>query len=1469
MHHEDSHLSAGKSARGVSPAPPRSNLSSSSPANISQSTTEDNSSKGKPMKLNSPHKEPPGRPPPSPARKLSDASGGQASIAPRKTSDASPPLLPRKLSAAEGSVASTSSHSSEYSNFLTVEGGSPSLHPTSGATLREAPGRLSIIAPLIPSGSSSLSGKAPLRPAPLPVAAPPLLSHTHRLSLSGPSRPAPPKPRTPVASEATEETPWEAESVSKTVSEPESVSSPKPARLTPTSPPPPSRLMLPPRDTSVPGTASTLNAPLKPPTPSATQSAKLSFSSIEGAMAKPPPVPRGATTSTAAVESARQPVSAAASATVPPTNKQNPQPPTNKVNSATLDSPLLRSPKHRVPPVPHALAGTRPPASLTRSLPSGPSPNTMPPPRPAPSNSNSTAKVDSKDDEKNWVEFFDVTGQSLFVNIVTRGTFMHEDVERQKRANRAKRDSVVFLEAWQKEQEKEKVTKHRTNQLSMELQFGDSEDDDEMDGVMSAEKADNIIARTQMQLNKILKAPLYDRHKFPLERSRAILEDMTASPPPNDDNERSVKRRSVVTSICTSENLFVEHMQALSDQFFDILFLPSALKTFGTIGSESKVRALAIQIQELWEMHAKFVMELRTRADSWTPQQKVGDLILAWASQFRLHAQYAKDYPDVRVLMERASQTSAAFGHHFKDQKFALSSAESMLDCPVFHIARFNLNLKKLFRLTNKSHPDYNDLEKTVNVCIGTQEEVEEAGWMSSGANKEALAQLAQQFDAPLELSTIPRKLIKEGRLCVINPKAEPKFFHFHLLSDALLYSTFLEEKPGSSSPVVKLSLARAFDLSQLSIVLPLDPTRTTRSLISPMGDEFPMSSKTSFELAYNDRVIVVQTRNQHDKRGWIGAIRKAIEHAKIRTEKAPTVAIWTHNTATNKCMLCQNQFSLTRRRHHCRSCGKLVCDPCSSQRKVITHISANPVRVCKGCADGSSSNSLSNSSNNSSVGSNTSVLSTDDYSSDESIDGEGSVAGGAGGSNTPSRTPANRNLTARKPLQTPPRTVRELSIGSVTMSNKPKFALDVDATHVKLLKQDPHYALVHELIASEQEYVVDLELSYAFVVKPLLTAPELMSGGKRPPPSARGTSTSQKSSHDESNRSMNDEEIKELKDLLNLVQPLCSQNLVLLTKLIEKSSSTVWTPASHIGSLFTNNSSAFALYVSYAHAHAKAEQTLNKIGGLLANIDRQTVLREKSTKEKPYTSRILLKLPTLRIIQYIWYFQQLVGVGVQVYAPCLAEMQKHNSTVINTISKDEITKLEARFAGGKVSLVKEGRMLIKEGILSRITRRGVRSFYFHLLSDLLLYSDVLKNGTYNLHHSFELHFVSVVEPIGCPQPFALQINSPQKSFVIVCESKDDKAAWESSLHQCITGSKKVNGEHTSFAAPVWTQDQQSTCCVLCQSVFTAIKRRHHCRACGILVCNACSKTKQLLPNVDKKAVRVCDSCTHLNSGIR
>jgi len=62
-------------------------------------------------------------------------------------------------------------------------------------------------------------------------------------------------------------------------------------------------------------------------------------------------------------------------------------------------------------------------------------------------------------------------------------------------------------------------------------------------------------------------------------------------------------------------------------------------------------------------------------------------------------------------------------------------------------------------------------------------------------------------------------------------------------------------------------------------------------------------------------------------------------------------------------------------------------------------------------------------------------------------------------------------------------------------------------------------------------------------------------------------------------------------------------------------------------------------------------------------------------------------------------------------------------------------------------------------------------------------------------------------------------------------------------------------------AAPVWIPDQRVTMCQNCSAEFSLVNRRHHCRACGAVVCAHCSGNKAPLRYRQFEASRVCDSC--------
>lgn len=59
-----------------------------------------------------------------------------------------------------------------------------------------------------------------------------------------------------------------------------------------------------------------------------------------------------------------------------------------------------------------------------------------------------------------------------------------------------------------------------------------------------------------------------------------------------------------------------------------------------------------------------------------------------------------------------------------------------------------------------------------------------------------------------------------------------------------------------------------------------------------------------------------------------------------------------------------------------------------------------------------------------------------------------------------------------------------------------------------------------------------------------------------------------------------------------------------------------------------------------------------------------------------------------------------------------------------------------------------------------------------------------------------------------------------------------------------------------------WVPDTQQSVCMVCQRErFTMFNRRHHCRRCGRLVCQACSERKMAVEGCPGEDVRVCDQC--------
>ncbi|CAB3381466.1 Hypothetical predicted protein [Cloeon dipterum] len=67
----------------------------------------------------------------------------------------------------------------------------------------------------------------------------------------------------------------------------------------------------------------------------------------------------------------------------------------------------------------------------------------------------------------------------------------------------------------------------------------------------------------------------------------------------------------------------------------------------------------------------------------------------------------------------------------------------------------------------------------------------------------------------------------------------------------------------------------------------------------------------------------------------------------------------------------------------------------------------------------------------------------------------------------------------------------------------------------------------------------------------------------------------------------------------------------------------------------------------------------------------------------------------------------------------------------------------------------------------------------------------------------------------------------------------------------------------TTFESPPpWVPDHMAPNCMTCEALFTVVRRRHHCRHCGKVVCARCSPNSVPLPRYGQmRPVRVCNRC--------
>eukprot|EP00756_Hemistasia_phaeocysticola_P029272 Hpha_TRINITY_DN16222_c1_g2::TRINITY_DN16222_c1_g2_i1::g.11250::m.11250 len=110
--------------------------------------------------------------------------------------------------------------------------------------------------------------------------------------------------------------------------------------------------------------------------------------------------------------------------------------------------------------------------------------------------------------------------------------------------------------------------------------------------------------------------------------------------------------------------------------------------------------------------------------------------------------------------------------------------------------------------------------------------------------------------------------------------------------------------------------------------------------------------------------------------------------------------------------------------------------------------------------------------------------------------------------------------------------------------------------------------------------------------------------------------------------------------------------------------------------------------------------------------------------------------------------------------------------------------------------------------------------------------------------------------------------DAPRRNFasnLVVDTDAEPQAVGASTTRDLQCGSPASPSSPASPAA--WVPDESTKTCQCCGLNFNFVRRRHHCRACGQVVCNSCSVSRKVVLDMGHtRPVRCCDNCVQAES---
>jgi hypothetical protein len=215
------------------------------------------------------------------------------------------------------------------------------------------------------------------------------------------------------------------------------------------------------------------------------------------------------------------------------------------------------------------------------------------------------------------------------------------------------------------------------------------------------------------------------------------------------------------------------------------------------------------------------------------------------------------------------------------------------------------------------------------------------------------------------------------------------------------------------------------------------------------------------------------------------------------------------------------------------------------------------------------------------------------------------------------------------------------------------------------------------------------------------------------------------------------------------------------------------------------------------------------------------------------------------------------------------------NETIINRID----AKFLSHGKSLQPSLVKPGRVFLLESLFLKESKKQPKLRHFFLFNDILMYAKKCAIYSNKLTSQHILSLVGMqIKPFVSADSYIYNgffIMTPQKSFAVYANSAREKNEWITRLTEYINSAQPDVNKHvvigqSEYLAPLFIPFAKVSNCMVCKHKFNVLFRKHHCKKCGHVVCDECSKFRYILKQMSAdEPKRVCATCSEMIRSVK